>query len=366
MLAKFSVKNFRGFKDRITWALDRPNSYEFNSSAIADGIVRNGIIYGPNGCGKTNFGMAVFDIVNHLTQKIKRPDCYSNYTYAGKKKSPVEFSYTFRFGTDTVRYEYSKSFSGMLLEEALYVNEQCMFQKSDGKLVINDPAFRVEDSVLSDIAKSSNNISVINFLASSYPLPEGHYILKLKNFVDSMLWYQCLDERSFIGFESHVENIEEYIIRKNLHVDFQKFLYDVSGQKFDLAVPSHGDKSIFCIIDGSRIPFVQIASTGTKSLELLYYWYRKLSGAKLIFIDEFDAFYHFDLSYNVCRKLFDMGVQVFLTSHNTYLMTNDLLRPDCNFLLNKNVIKSFSECSDKELRCGLNIEKMYRGGAFVI
>lgn len=45
-------------------------------------------------------------------------------------------------------------------------------------------------------------------------------------------------------------------------------------------------------------------------------------------------------------------------------MTNDLLRPDCNFVLKDNKITSLCNATDKELREGHNIEKLYRGGAF--
>ena len=74
MITRFAVKNYRGFADKIVWDLSHPSSYSFNTNAIKDGVVKNGIIYGPNGSGKTNLGMAVFDIVNHLTQKFKKAD----------------------------------------------------------------------------------------------------------------------------------------------------------------------------------------------------------------------------------------------------------------------------------------------------
>ena len=85
-----------------------------------------------------------------------------------------------------------------------------------------------------------------------------------------------------------------------------------------------------------------------------------------VYLDEFDAFYHFDLAFKVCQKLFAFSNQIFVTSHNTYLMTNDLLRPDCNFIINKNKIKPLCLCTDKELRFGNSIEKMYRGNAFEV
>ncbi len=56
--------------------------------------------------------------------------------------------------------------------------------------------------------------------------------------------------------------------------------------------------------------------------------------------------------------------QVILTTHNTSLMSNDLLRPDCYFLMYKDKINPLSELTDKELRLAHNIEKMYRAGAF--
>ena len=112
--------------------------------------------------------------------------------------------------------------------------------------------------------------------------------------------------------------------------------------------------------------FHTIASTGTNALQLLYFWLKRMDETSFVFIDEFDAFYHFRLSRAVCRRLFELDCQVFLTSHNTMLMTNDLLRPDCNFILNHNEIRALHDCTEKELRQANNIEKLYRGGTFDI
>ena len=88
---------------------------------------------------------------------------------------------------------------------------------------------------------------------------------------------------------------------------------------------------------------------------------------QFVFIDEFDAFYHFELSINICRTLFHGPHQVFLSSHNTMLLGNDFLRPDCGFYLRNNHIDPLCDCTDRgELRQGHNIEKMYRAGAFDI
>ena len=64
MLSRFSVTNYMGFPEKITWDLSKPHDYAFNSNLIHNGIVKNGIIYGVNGSGKTSLGKAVFDIVH--------------------------------------------------------------------------------------------------------------------------------------------------------------------------------------------------------------------------------------------------------------------------------------------------------------
>ena len=92
----------------------------------------------------------------------------------------------------------------------------------------------------------------------------------------------------------------------------------------------------------------------------------RMEDTTFVFIDEFDAFYHFKLSFEVCKRLFALPCQVFTSSHNTYLMTNDLLRPDCNFIVNNNKIKPLCDCTDKELRFGHNIEKLFRGNTFQV
>ena len=46
------------------------------------------------------------------------------------------------------------------------------------------------------------------------------------------------------------------------------------------------------------------------------------------------------------------------------LMSNDLLRPDCYFLLENNSINAISELTEKERRQAHNLQKMYKAGAF--
>ena len=365
MLTKFAVTNFRGFAKRIEWDLSTPANYEFNKNVISDGIIKNGIIYGPNGSGKTNFSLAIFDIENHLSQKWKKQDYYANFIYAGNHRMEAEFEYTFKFDDNIfLEYVYSKNNNGQLSSEKLAVNGHVVFERKPGSFWIDKQQFPMEDTIGHNLGNNANNVSIINFLLTSYPLSEEHYLIKLNRFVNSMLWFRNLDIREFIGLETGIYILDEDIISQGMLDDFSAFLKSVSGQDFKFV--TRDSKQILCKIDDSTIPFHLIASTGTQALKLLYFWIIRMKNDSFVFIDEFDAFYHFRLALEVCRRLFKLECQVFTSSHNTYLMTNDLLRPDCYFILNNNKILPLCKCTDKELREAHNLEKIYKAGAFYV
>lgn len=351
MLTKFAVKNYRGFKDRIEWDLSHPSSYTFNANAIKDGVVKNGIIYGPNGSGKSNIGLALFDIANHLSHKWKKPDYYLNYACAENHKGAVEFEYSFAFDGHALQYNYSKianDLKGEIVKEYLSFDGEVLISKNAESLLIAEE-FGLTDVAVQSLKNSANNISIVNYLLGAVPLPKGHALLKLRDFVENMLFFRSLDNREFIGLKEGGSNIEEYIIKNKLTDDFAAFLMAVSNQDYVFAMPSQGDNVLYCIIGNVKIPFMDVASTGTRNLELQYYWLKEMINAPFVFIDEFDAFYHHELSYKIAKLLFKGEHQVFLTTHDTYLLTNDLLRPDCFFILKDNKISAICDLTEKEL-----------------
>ncbi|MCQ2326471.1 MAG: AAA family ATPase [Bacteroidales bacterium] len=368
MLARFAVKNYRGFKDKIELDLSHPANYEFNNYAIKNGIVKNGIIYGPNGSGKTNLGLAIFDIVNHLTQNHKNPDYYQNFVYVGCPNEYIDFEYIFHFNHTELQYCYSKDAKGVLKKESLKINKDItpIFSRDNNSLDIDERYFVIGEDMKKQLTTNANNVSILGFILMYYPLSNDSFLIKLKDFVDSMLWFRSLRFNEFIGLESGTTLLEQFIITNEYMEDFQIFLERVSGQKFHFINNSKDDKQLLCEIEGKPILFDVICSVGTEALLLLYCWIKKIDKASFVFIDEFDAFYHFKLSVEVCKLLFEKDCQLFLSSHNTYLMANSLLRPDCNFIICDNKIKSLNICTDKDLRFGHNIEKLYRGNIFNI
>lgn len=366
MLTKFAVKNYRGFYNRIEWDLSNPSNYSFKSEAIRNGVVKNGIIYGDNGSGKTNMGLAIFDIANHLSHKWKKIDYYQNFESASLTQTPVEFEYWFVFNDKEVYYKYSKvskEEKGIIVEEQLLVNGKELFYKDVDTVRILE-TFEVQTAAKERLQADNNNISMVNYILSSVPLSKDHALISLCDFVENMLFFRSLDNREFIGLMNERSNIEEYIINNKYTEDFSEYLKVVSGQSFTFAEPLPGEKRLYCIMSGAKIPFLQVASTGTINLELQFFWLKEMASASFVFIDEFDAFYHYELSYEVAKCLFQGNKQVFLTTHDTYLLSNELLRPDCYFILKDNEINPICDLTNKEIRLGHNLEKLYRGGTF--
>ena len=68
-------------KKELVFDLSKTRNYNFSENAIKDGIVKTGLVYGINGSGKSNLGLAIFDIILHLTDKEKTIDLYDYYLF---------------------------------------------------------------------------------------------------------------------------------------------------------------------------------------------------------------------------------------------------------------------------------------------
>ena len=366
MLKKFSVTNFKGFRDKITLDIGVPSNYGFNTDVIKNGLITKGIIYGINSCGKSNLGLAIFDIIVHLTEKQKLLQSYDFYLNMSGRKSFAEFEYTFVFDGHEVVYKYSKTDVNSLKSESLFIDEKEViffdFVTRDGFTLLEG------SNTLNVSIKNDSPISRVKYVNNNSILTDNtqnQVFKKFMDFVERMLLFYSLDSRGYEGFMNGSESIAEGIVNGEKVGDFQEFLkkngveYELYGCEVD------GRKAIYCHFDNKDADFFKIASTGTRSLALFYYWYIRMEKASFVFIDEFDAFYHYELSESVQKCLREMtDVQIFTTTHNTDLMSNDILRPDCYFLLEDNSIKALSELTEKELRQAHNLQKMYKAGAF--
>lgn len=368
MLKKIEITNFKNFNKKFTFDLSNTNGFNFNKDAIKNGIVNTGIIYGHNGCGKSNLGLAILDLVYHLTDKEFINTKYINYLNANSSSGEANFKFTFMFNENIVDYEYTKKDYETLINEELVINGNLYASIDRKKSSIFTTIAKGAETLNKDIKDS--NISIISYISKNTILEstiENTAFNDFIEFVNHMLLYKNVDDKFYMGLKQGSSSLVDYIVKNDYLKDFEFFLNKAEIKCKLVSKKIDNIYQLFFKFQKKDIEFFSIASSGTISLAVFYLWkkYMENENCKFVFIDEFDAFYHHHLSTVIVEELKEMkNTQVILTTHNTSNISNDLLRPDCYFVMDDEKITSLKDRTHKELREAHNIEKMYRAGSF--
>lgn len=368
MLHKFSVKNFRNFSEWLIFDLSS-QQYEFNENAVRDGSILHGMIYGPNGGGKSNLGLAMVDPILHLIDSPNfLPSLDTNYLNGSPGVEIAEFIFEFRIDGIGMTYRYGKKSRVQMVYENLSIdgNEVLAIDRRNSPRAIIH--LQGAETLKTDVG--SSEISLLKYVRSNAILddtPINQGLAKLFSFIEGMVFFRSLDANrttgEYVGKNIGVKRLSQNIIDSGSIKDFEKFINE-AGIVCSLIVDlgSDGEKIICFDFGDKKLEFGMSASTGTLSLGVFYFWWLRFQNkdATFAYIDEFDAFYHHALASNIVDKVTHSNCQTIMTTHNTGVMSNDLLRPDCYFILDK-TIKPITALTGKELRKAHNLEKIYKG-----
>ena len=281
MLKRFEVINFKQFNS-LQWDFSKVRNYDFSMDCLADSpsgkFIKTALVYGRNSSGKSNLGFALFDIVQHLVDKVKKPDAYTYYANADHPDDPVKFSYTFLLDGKEVVYSYSKSSFLELTGETLLIDGREVFSWDDNEKIHrfeNLSSFGFER--LNFVYKDSS-LSFLRYLANNSPLPEDSTIRKLMDFVGSMLWFRRVDTgNSFMGLLSVTDHLDSFIISHGLTEKFEKFLNDHDvNERLKVAKSPDGREGLYFAHE-QALPFFAVASSGTLALTVLFYLHASIS-----------------------------------------------------------------------------------------
>lgn len=373
MLRKFEVKNYKNFKELLTIDFTNVHDYQYNEYCIKNNLINKMIIYGKNAEGKSNLGSAIFDMINDI-QMSRNPYFYRNdqrlYKNANAQENDlVEFFYSFQFDNDIVNYEYKKKDAYITVFEKLSINNQFVFYYDLEKKEQNFSNIGLINAIdlnWEEFFNSNNdNTESIKPTALRYIIyntvqKESSIIYKLAQFINGVRFTNSLNAnmRFHIPFAEYFEEQEDLD-------KFEKFLnsYGVKCKLVMLEQPD-GKKDLY--FDYKKpLHFGSNLSSGTMALTRFYLQYLGRSKPTFIFMDEFDAFYHYELSEKMVDLLEkDFDCQVVLTSHNTDLLSNSIMRPDCFMILSNGKLTPICEATNRELRQGHNLEKLYKNGEF--
>ena len=364
MLTRFEVQGFKNFNNRIVLDFTDVRDYQFNSNCVKDQLLNKAIIYGKNAVGKSNLGLALFDITTHLTEKNITPGVYDHYLNADIETPYAEFRYDFRFDQTNVTYLYRKSDKRELIYEEVSVDNKLIFTHDFGKGETDISGLEAYVPSL-NLEFKDENLSMLRYVVNNSKTDDIKPLSMLMRFVSRMLWFRSLDENRYIGYKTESSDYIKFIFENNNLKEFETFLNKAGvSEKLIAKENPSGDKVLY--FDKNKpIPFLKVASNGTKALYTIFYWLKTSDELTFLFIDEFDAYYHVELSETIVEMIETyQGFQTILTSHNTNLLTNRIMRPDCYFILTSDKLVSFANATKRELREGHNLEKLYLSGEF--
>lgn len=366
MLTRFEVSNYRGFKDSIVWDLSAIRDYSFNKNLTKNKIAKSSVVFGKNASGKSSLCTAIVDITTHLLDTEKDLTPPHMLTYIGNDSTVISFRYDFLFDKKKVVYQYCKTNMRELLLEVLFVN---------GKEVLHHN-FMNESENFIKIPGAENlrtkglqrQLSVIKYIYNNTIVDEDSIISKIYNFVSGMLYFRSLREANqYIGYKLGGEKLDDIILRNGKLEEFNKFLSDMELNYHLVPLKlSSGNTVIGAKFEnGTVITLNEIASSGTKTLMLFYCWLLDFKNLTFLVIDEFDAYYHHDVSKKVLKIINSYeNMQSMVTTHNVTLLNTDQTRPDCAFIIDKTGVRNLCSRTSRELRKNHNIEKLYREGEF--
>lgn len=363
MLKLFEVTGFKNFENTLRMDFSDVRDYKFNDTCLNRNFLGKLIVYGQNSTGKSNLGLALFDIVSHLTTNNVTPGLYDYYLNVNNKTGYAEFHFVFSFDTGEVDYRYRKNEKQNLIYEEVFVNGHLLFKYDYEDMRGNLSGLEALVPTLNLSFRA--NESILKYAVANSALENDHPLYQMVRFVSRMLWFRNLDENRYIGYRAKSNDFYDFVFEGNTIKELESFLHQSGIQENLIAKENPDGTKWLCFDKRIPLPFFKVASSGTKALYTFFYWTKTAADVSLMFIDEFDAYYHYELSEAIVSLIETMqNTQVILTSHNTNLLSNRIMRPDCYFILAEGKVTSFANATGRELREGHNLEKLYMSGEF--
>lgn len=341
MICQFSFKNFMSYRDETVFDFQAAAIPELSESVISrekmSDLLPVGVVYGPNGGGKSNLLKAFACLVSTVVKPVADlgktrealilqlgVDCIPFLLDDKSRNESTEFQVFFR--TNGNEYQYN-----LAIRKEEIVSESLSWRTIGGKKT--GVVFERDFSEI-DLGASINKISVnkqvnpkmpyLSFLAINYDFPViAEVISWFESCIIQSYANPFVDSRIFVANEG----IKKSIIRALNDLDIDIADYRFSDDKKQLfTIRTVNEKSY-------ELPF-EYESDGTrKLLAALPIILIALRYGRFVVIDELDAKLHPKLLRYIIKLFHDPeinknGAQLLFTSHDLTTMKNDLFRRD--------------------------------------
>ena len=342
MICQFSFQNYKSYKSETTFDFQATAIPEFSDSLLTSekgsALLPVGVIYGPNGGGKSNLLLALSSLISTVVKPIhdlekSRQEViiqqrvgYTPFLFdEDSRTQPTEFEIFFRQGKNEYRY-YLALLNDEVVSESLYW--RAIGGKKTGTVFERE---RSEIVLGPKINKASINRSVnpkmpyLSFLAINYDIP---IVAEVQS------WFESCIIRSYANpiVDRQIMISRDEIVRKRIIWALNDMGIDMTGYRFD-----EEERQLYTqrTVNGKLYELCfDDESDGTKKLiAALPVILLALQEGRLVIIDELDAKLHpkllrYIISLFKNKKLNTKGAQLLFTSHDMTTMKNTVFRRD--------------------------------------
>lgn len=342
MLCQFSFQNFKSYKDETTFDFQAAAIPEFSASLLGEEksgrLLPVGVVYGPNGGGKSNLLQALSCLITTVVKPIhdlektrediviqQKAECEPFLFDDTSRDKPTEFQVYFRQEKNEYRYY-------LALKEDEVVSEALYWRAIGGKKT--GTVFEREESNITlgaSINKASINTSVnpkmpyLSFLAINYDIPVIAEVQK---------WFESCVICNYANpvVDSTVMISKNDDVKRRIVQALNDMGIDLTGYRFD-----ENEKQLYAqrMVNGKsyELRFMDESDGTQKLIAVLPVLLMALREGRLVIIDELDAKLHPKLLRYVIAmfknpKINQNGAQLIFTSHDVTTMRNTVFRRD--------------------------------------
>ena len=224
MLKKFEVEGFKSFENKFTLDLAKANNYDYNRETVDNGIIRVCSIFGKNGSGKSNLGLALLDTMNHLTDGREKTSIATNPYLNLDRNDFAEFTYYFSFGNDDIIYNYRKVAVDELIYEKVDINGNIAIEYD---YIEKKGYCNLEGAENLKVDLNGRGLSITKYIRNNSVLEdneENRAFKKFYNYIENMILINSFDLNRCFGYEFRGELMESYIVKSGKLKEFEYFL----------------------------------------------------------------------------------------------------------------------------------------------
>lgn len=370
MLTKMNIGNFKSFRKLTNIDFTSTNYKILEDTNISDnGVLKGAIFVGGNAAGKTNIILALKLLLDLLfKEKLVNIGQYK-CLFSGESNIILyyEFNIEGNFIGYRIEYDYTKKF----LLEKLTLNGEIIVDRigQSGKSTITENPIHenldFQTLLLRTIyfnTKFNNNLILrkwFDYLGNSVFLDAS---VRVRSSINN----NHLDIRDYLD-SNGVNDINNFFKEYNFD---QSIEYSEKSEGNITIIDMDGEKDIFFKRKGIGEPIPYIwESLGSRNLiNMLPSFFQVIRNGGMLIIDEFSSAFHNELEELLIRYFMEKSnkSQIFLVSHSTNLLSNNIFRPDQEYSVefNGSMGSTINRFSNEKPREAQNIEKMYNSGVF--